>query len=411
MKKIIPIHAINTHASVNHIHDYIEQKKNEKYLNSNEIKIDKTYLYQINVTRDCNLRCTHCYIHSDVKAKSQNMQDMQIEFIAYGILEHMKAIHYRHAEIHFVGGEPTMLGLKFFQNNIPKVKSILANHGFTFEIMMISNLLSEDIVEIAKLFDRVTTSYEVGTRFVSVKGNYKKKLEDNWLENVHLLQKNNIDLGITTAVTKPVIEFGARKLLDYFYSHDIKQIHFGFFIPEGDGLENIEHIFPRFSQTSKFLIDASEWYLEKREIDDGLWVNPFESMLSGIDKNEPLDDIVCPMISGSMDINWDGWTATCLEAGGGNTPDWSGNIFETSIQSVAQTPHFKNAVNQASRPQKICRTCEEYRVCKSGCGVLFKFFDEKIDDECPGFKKFIQFVREKHTQGLKPRYSAYFGKC
>ena len=51
-------------------------------------------------------------------------------------------------------------------------------------------------------------------------------------------------------------------------------------------------------------------------------------------------------------------------------------------------------VLEAARPQKICRTCDEYRVCKSGCGVLFKFFDPTLDTECPGFKKFIKYSYE-----------------
>lgn len=371
---------------------------------------EKTYLYQINVTRDCNLRCTHCYIHSDVKASSKTMVDEQIMQIAAGIVEHMKKIKYSHAEIHFVGGEPTMLGLEFFQKNIPKFKEIVKNAGFTAEVMMISNLLHDDILEIAKLFDRVTTSYEVDSRFVSLKGVYKPVLEKRWREKVQLLLANNIDLGITTAMTKPVINFGAAKLLDYFFENGIKQIHFGFFIPEGDGLINIHDIMPEFHETSAFLIDSAEWYLKKREEHKDLWVNPFESMLSAVYNDEPLDDIVCPIISGSMDINWDGNTATCLEAGGAKVPDWSGNIFETSIASVAATKHFMMKVLDAQRPQKICRTCDEYRVCKSGCGVLFKFFDPTLDTECPGFKKFIKYVRNKHEEGLQPRYTKYMGK-
>lgn len=371
---------------------------------------EKVFLYQINVTRDCNLRCTHCYIHSDVKASSKLMVDEQIEHIAHGIVEHMKKINYMHAEIHFVGGEPTMLGLEFFQRNIPKFKKIVKDAGFSAEVMMISNLLHENIVDIARLFDRVTTSYEVQSRFVSLKGVYKPKLEKNWLDNVKKLQDAGIEVGITTAVTKPVVDFGARRLLDYFYENNIKQIHFGFFIPEGDGLINIGSIMPEFHETSDFLIDSANWYLEKREIDKNLWVNPFESMLSAIHSDEPLDDIVCPIISGSIDINWDGNAATCLEAGGANTPEWSGNIFKTSIADVATSEHFMKKVLEAAKPQKICRTCDEYKVCKSGCGVLFKFFDANLDSECPGFKKFIKFVREKNESGLKPRYTKYMGK-
>lgn len=373
-------------------------------------KLEKTYLYQINVTRDCNLRCTHCYIHSDVKANSKTMNDEQIMHIGAGIIEHMKKINYGHAEIHFVGGEPTMLGLEFFKKNIPVFKEMVKAHGFSAEVMMISNLLHDDIVEIAQLFDRVTTSYEVDSRFVSLKGVYKPALEKKWLTNVKKLQAVGIDLGITTAVTKPVIKFGPRRLLDYFFENNIKQIHFGFFIPEGDGLVNYGDIMPGFGDTSQFMIEAADWYMEKRETNPDLWVNPFESMLSAIHSDEPLDDIVCPIISGSMDINWDGNTATCLEAGGAKSPDWSGNIFQTSIATVASTTHFMQKVLEASKPQKICRTCDEYKVCKSGCGVLFKFFDPVLDDDCPGFKKFIKYVRQKHDEGMIPRYTKYMGK-
>lgn len=370
----------------------------------------KTYLYQINVTRDCNLRCTHCYIHSEVKANSKEMVDEQIMFIAHGIVEHMKKIKYQHAEIHFVGGEPSMLGLEFFKRNIPKFKEIVKNAGFSAEVMMISNLLHEDIVEMALMFDRVTTSYEVDSRFVSLKGVYKPALEKKWVQNVKRVLEAGVDLGITTAITKPVINYGAARLLDYFFENGIKQIHFGFFIPEGDGLINYDNIMPEFAETSRFLIDTANWYLAKREEHKDLWVNPFESMLSAIHNDEPLDDIVCPIISGSMDINWDGNAATCLEAGGSHIPEWSGNIFETGIANVASTEHYLRKVLEASKPQKICRTCEEYSICKSGCGVLFKFYDPTLDDECPGFKKFIKFVREKNENGLIPRYTKYLGK-
>jgi radical SAM protein with 4Fe4S-binding SPASM domain len=338
------------------------------------------------------------------------MIDDQVMHIGRGIVEHMQKIGYSNAEIHFVGGEPTMLGLAFFQKNIPLFKDMVKNAGFNAEVMMISNLLHDDILEISQLFDRVTTSYEIDTRFVSTKGVYKPALEAKWVKNVKKLQENGIDLGITTAITKPVINYGAEKLLNYFYDKGIKQIHFGFFIPEGDGLVNMNSIMPAFHETSQFLIDSANWYLERREKDPDLWVNPFESMLSAIHSDEPLDDIVCPMISGSMDINWDGNAATCLEAGGAKNPEWSGNIFTSSIAKVASTEHFLKKVLEAQKPQKICRTCDEYRVCKSGCSVLFKFFDPVLDEECPGFKRFIQFVREKNEGGLIPRYTKYLGK-
>lgn len=338
------------------------------------------------------------------------MSEENIVKLGNDIVSHMKHISYRHAEIHFVGGEPTMLGLNFFQKAIPIFRNILSNNGFTFEVMMISNLLHQDILEIAKLFDRVTTSYEINTRFISLKGVFKPKLERQWLHNVKLLKDHGIDIGVTTAITKDVVNFGAPKILDYFYENDIKQIHFGFFIPEGDGLVNEAKIFPEFSETSNFLIESAKWYLDKREVDPNLWVNPFESMVSAIASNEPLDDIVCPIVTGSIDINWDGNCATCLEAGGAKNPEWDGNVLSESIIEVVTKDTFLKKVFRAKKPQAICRTCDEYTVCKSGCGVLFNYFDPNVDKECPGFKTFIKYVRECVNNGLKPRYEVYLGK-
>lgn len=363
----------------------------------------KTYLYQINVTRDCNLRCTHCYIHSDIKASSGQMQITQVLDIAKGIRQHMQQIGYEHAEIHLIGGEPTMLGLAFFEEAIPAMRGILSDAGFSAEIILVSNLLSPDILGIARQFDRVSTSYEPETRFP------KPKLEQMWRENVNLLRAAGIDLGVTTAVTRPVVAYGAAALLQQLYDQGLRQIHLGFFIPEGDGLVHKLAVFPTFAETSQFMIEAAQWAIARRDEPD-LFVNPFESLLSAIHNDEPLDDIVCPIIAGSMDINWDGNAATCLEAGGAREPEWLGNVFTEGLSTVAQSVGFQRKVLDATAPQRACRTCPDYAVCRSGCGVLHQFWNPGLDADCPGFRRFIEFVREQHAGGLRPRYDGYTGK-
>lgn len=362
----------------------------------------KVYLYQVNVTRDCNLRCTHCYIHSDAKKASGKMTGDNIVDVITGIKEHMEHIGYDHAEIHIIGGEPTMLGVELYREVIPKIRAVLKDVAFSYELMLISNLLNKDIVEIASMFDRVTTSYEPDTRFP------KPKLEQKWVEAVNDLQGIGIDVGVTTAITMSVIRHGADKLLDQFMRQGIKKIHFGFFIPEGDGLVHRLSTFPEYHETSQFLIDTGEWYMRHRD-DPDLFVNPFESMLSSVASGEPLDDIVCPIIPGSIDINWDGNAATCLEAGGSLDPNWLGNIFETSIKDVTESKGFKKEVRKAMKPQTACMECEYYQTCRSGCGVLFKFWDPKEDKDCPGFKRFIDFVNHQYQNGVMPKYEAYSG--
>ena len=364
----------------------------------------KTYLYQVNITRDCNLRCTHCYISSEAKKISGKMTASAFQKIFEDIAVHMSSIGYDHAEIHVIGGEPTTLGLQYFDRCLPNARAALEGHDFTFEIIMVSNLLSNDILAISRYFDRVNTSWEPVSRFP------KPKIEQRWRDNLKILQDNGLDIGVTTAMTKHVIDMGARAILDHHYNNGIKQIHFGFFIPSGDGEKYIDEMFPEFVETSNFLIDAANWYLEKRDADKDLFVNPPESMLSAIDSDEPLDDIVCPIIAGAMDIDYNGNSATCLEAGGDVDAKWLGNVLRTSVSDVANSPQFKKEVARAARPKKACNTCDEYNVCRSGCGVIFEYWEPEKDEDCPGFKKFIKYMRQLHADGLRPKYSGYKGK-
>ena len=118
-------------------------------------------------------------------------------------------------------------------------------------------------------------------------------------------------------MTKPVIEYGAAALCNRIYTElGIKQIHFGFYIESGDGRTFHDLVRPTFTATSQFLIDSANWYFERRDSDPNLYVNPAESMLSAIHRGEPLDDIVCPIISGSLDIDSSGNALTCIQAGG-----------------------------------------------------------------------------------------------
>ena len=92
-----------------------------------------------------------------------------------------------------------------------------------YSIILVTNLLSKDILEIAQMFDKVSTSYEPLTRFP------KKKLFEMWEDSAKLLIDNNVDLGATVAMTKQTIDFGSKKLLDYLLSINLKNIHFGFY--------------------------------------------------------------------------------------------------------------------------------------------------------------------------------------
>lgn len=365
--------------------------------------VSKSFLYQINVTRDCNLRCSHCYIHTDTKVASKEISASNAIRLAGMIREHMLSTNKTRAEIHFVGGEPSMLGLRWFEEVVPKFKEELfldAGGRFSADIILVTNLLSADAVQIAKLFDRVSTSWEPQTRFIGRTGAFKPKLEKLWERHVSELLDANIDIGVTTAITAKTIALGATNVLDYLSGIGFRQIHLGFFIPEGDGLENFMSVHPRFHETSCFLIDSANWAVEKR--DDGIWVNPFESLLFAIHSNEIAEDVICPIITGSIDINWDGGAVSCLESGGSKTPVWHGNVFEQGVRSVVDRKDFRSEIRSAIRGSHDCLVCDERPICMSGCGKLAAFRTDE-DRDCHGFKSFIKHVRHLYEHGVKPK--------
>lgn len=365
----------------------------------------RTFLFQINVTRDCNLRCTHCYISSDKKAQSEFMsREQYIETFKQikDFLLHEKSTldRYNLADIHVIGGEPTMLGTEFFSETMPTVKALMdevKQAGINVNLSIVSNLVTPDAVKISLMFDMIATSYEIETRFVSAKGRQLKSLEQSWIDNVNHLQSLGREVTVTTAVTKKATETGAEALLDWFYEKGFRAIHLGFFIPSGDGLIYIDSVFPPFEETTKFMIEATEWYKSRRLADKDLYVNPIESMIESIYNNTPMDDIICPIIPGSLDVDWDGETVTCIEAGGEVDAESLGNIFTSSITEILESPIYRKEKNKAIRPQPHCIGCDELRNCQSACGVLHEFWDGK--GECPGFKGFIKYIRKEVSSG------------
>lgn len=370
----------------------------------------KTFLYQLNVTRQCNLRCEHCYISSEKKDVSPKWDIADLRHIVEGIRDQMitdskSANNYQQAEIHLVGGEPTELGYEFFVEAVPLIKAIMSDAPQALKLVLVTNLLTKEALRIAKLFDTVSTSYEPGTRLK------KKRHMEMWLENVAELQKWMRDkqlppVGVTSAITKEVVRLGAAKYLTMLRDYGFKQVHLGFFIPSGDGETNADICDPGHEATASFLIDAFDWYVEEKRKDDEVFINPCSAWISAIKEDRASDDIVCPIISGSLDIDGDGETISCIEKGGVMDYPSNGNVLERirviasdvdeeyhyqrSVTDILNSPGHRLEVARANMLPSICSNCEFKNVCKGNCGVLHSQWDGQ--GECPGYKSFLKHV-------------------
>lgn len=364
-----------------------------------------TFLCQINITRDCNLRCQHCYISTDKKAQSQFMTIEQYKQVIDQLCDFAKKRKkYKNLEIHVIGGEPTMLPYKFHQEAVSYSKEKFAKLDINVRLGLVTNMVTSKAIKVSHLYDNVATSYEVQTRFINKQHKPVPELESKWVENCVEFINSGKELSITTAITRQAIDMGAANLAEYLYKSGFRHMHFGFFIPSGDGAANIGSVFPEFEETSKFLIEMTDWYLKKREVDDSVSINPVESLINSLYKNEPNDDIVCPIIPGSIDIDWDGETVTCIEAGGEVDFESLGNVYETTIDEIMSSKKYRQERQKAIRIKPHCQGCDKYKVCQMACGILHDYWDG--EGECPGFKGFIDYVEKKVVEdNVKPKYT------
>ncbi|WP_228732356.1 radical SAM protein [Pseudomonas sp. P9(2020)] len=383
-----------------------------------------SFLFQINVTRRCQLRCSHCYILSDKKDKSPDMTEDEFLHVVKGIVDHMKkdfefARRYTFVDIHVIGGEPSMLGVDFFKSVLPKAKAMLEQIPQEVAFSIVTNLVTAEALSVARLFDKVATSYERSTRFNKV------KQEEIWRSNVRTLMAESKnpgvsgpkDFSVTTALVRPVVQAGAASMIEELVELGFTKMHFGFFIPSGDGDLNSKLVQPKHSETAQFYCDALDWYVANRDKIDDLWINPCESWMTAVHQEIPMDDVVCPIVHGALDIDSDGRTISCIEKGGTNDYHSHGNIFEThevaqpdgsktvefttTISDVLTSPSYLREVVKAKRLPAACKTCDERHICKANCGVLHEQWNGQ--GECPGFKTFIKYARKRVEEGVLPK--------
>ncbi|WP_427121451.1 hypothetical protein [Pseudomonas aeruginosa] len=170
------------------------------------------------------------------------MSQEEFLHVVQGIVDHMKLDYefsrrYTFVDIHVIGGEPSMLGVDFFKAVLPKAKELLSQIPQEVAFSIVTNLVTAEALEVARLFDKVATSYERTTRF------NKRKQEEIWRHNVRTLMAESKDpalpgpkdFSVTTALVKPVVQAGAASMIEELVELGFTKMHFGFFIPSGDG--------------------------------------------------------------------------------------------------------------------------------------------------------------------------------
>ncbi|CAC9641528.1 radical SAM/SPASM domain-containing protein [bacterium endosymbiont of Bathymodiolus sp. 5 South] len=324
-------------------------------------------LFHINVTRQCQLACSHCYIDQDIRDNDQSMSVDKMQEIA-------DVIGDTNADVHIIGGEPTLVGIDTHKQYLSILSKLPSS-----KIMIVTALQNARAVKVAKLYQNIATSYDPNARI--------EVNNDKWLERCKELRGCGNNVHLCVSLSQSVIDYGVSKALDEVYGFGFRSVHLAAMVPTMNALAET----PDPMITSQAMIESAEWALEKRRVgEDGIFVSPFDGLLQGMSN---YDGLRCPAGESCVNVEPNGKIHACV-AKGGEVKDIVINQMQSTETQLSSNAYILE-VAQHNRSRTECFGCEFWITCKGGCRVLANTDIAKNSVECAGFKTFLNYVKGK----------------
>ncbi|MFW9826296.1 MAG: anaerobic sulfatase maturase [Candidatus Thorarchaeota archaeon] len=344
---------------------------------------------------DCNLRCEYCFYidHLEKVKKTPRMSDEVLEKV---ISSYMQTNQNNTYAFGWQGGEPMLMGLKFFQKAIEFQKLYAPRRA------IISNGLQTNGTLITKNFAKFLREYKF-LLGVSLDGpayihDYYRNTIDHKsthhlvMRGIEILRQNNVNFNILILVNNENVK-KAKEI--YLY---LKEQGFNYhqYIP---CVEFDENNIPK-----SFSISGEEWGNFLCELFDQ-WIKEDINKISV----RIFDSILEYLVFGKYNVCY--MAKNCcqyfvVEYDGGIYPcDFFvhsnlllGNVIESSWEDIMNSPIYSKFGNQKSKWHPICNSCSFICFCHGDCQ---KFRIGNLESSslpsvlCKGWKRFYSYALPK----------------
>lgn len=340
----------------------------------------------------CNLRCSYCF-YADISSLRQvrSFGRMKPE-VTTKLIDHVfqDLEDGDHLTIGFQGGEPTLAGLKYFQNFVKQVKAQPKQVTVDYAIQTNGLLLDEAWCQFLKTEAfLVGLSIDGGAEFHdrhrpdgARRGTYQRVLATK-----KRLDDFEIPYNVLCVLTEEMTT-EAEKIWSFILQEQIKYIQFIPCLAELGEEENAFAVTPRgFAQFYRQLFDLWQKALRK-----GHYVSI-----------KLFDDIANLLVNGVMGAC--GMLGRCqmqyvIEANGNVYPcDFYvldelcvGNITQQTLRELFEQPLTQQFI--CDQPHYgTCDTCEFFKMCRGGCKRMKEacYVTSDTDDFC-GYREVLQEV-------------------
>lgn len=348
---------------------------------------------------DCNLRCTYCFYLPKLAlfpgTKMRRMSDKVLEALTAQYM----LVAGKIASFCWQGGEPTLMGLDFFERAI-KLQRKYMQHG-----QIVSNTIQTNGILVDHKWARFWREYKflVGVSLDGPKELHDRYRKDNAnrgtfervMRTIDLLKGGGVEFNILCVLNDVTARY-PDELIHFFLSHDLRFVQF---IPCVEWDESGDRIAP-FSITpeayGEFLCRAFDiWYgngmpqFYERFFNDILALYSGYGMPTCIMKRHCGDYVV-------VEHNGDVYACDFFVE-----PNWKyGNLLERPLNELLRMEVAVRFREQKRNLSDDCLNCKWLHICNGGC-PKYRLFNGGINCTnyfCEAYKRFFSHAHRKYLR-------------
>lgn len=356
----------------------------------------------------CNIDCEYCFYKDIMKhRKVTNYGHMTRE-----TLENIVKKAYEETDLQvtfsFQGGEPLLVGYKFYQDFFEFIDKYNVNKISTnVSVQTNGLLLTEELTSLFKKYNVLVGISLDGPAQIHDLYRYdyqKHPTYSHVLNAIELLQKYNVEFNILTVLTKNVAR-NITEIYEFYKEQGFSYIQF------------IEVMDKNLCQSGRerYSLNNKDYYIFLKDLFT-LWYHDF---MNGKYISIRLFDSIIQNLLGNLQVLPCFYLGRCqnqrvIEANGNIYPCdfycldeyYLGNINEVGFKDINEAPLLKDFIQESLELPNECKQCPYLRLCRNGCKryrinnkyyyceAITRFYDNNL----PKFKKVVEKISKIYSE-------------
>ncbi|MCM0148999.1 SPASM domain-containing protein [Photobacterium galatheae] len=339
----------------------------------------------------CAEKCPHCYLSKEQRADKTIMSLENINLICKKIDNYYKSkkINQKNIVLYWYGGEPTSMGMAYFEDAIKIINTSLSSEkGYTLKHVVLTSLVNIE-PEWFGFFDKYCDGYFQTSFDGRMRG---KKYLEQWENRVKEATEYGLSVGTLSVINEEMLKFGAKETITYLTNLGICEAGFlPFMLNEQNKGKKYNRFAPTMNNWSLFMIEATK---EGRKLHVQGKTPPTIGQEAFFFVQSYRNSAISNTASQTLFLMPDG--TFCL-------PDYKngyeeymrpfGNIIHQEFEEILSGKERINYLTKqfTRNDNNECLECAHSNYC-----VMEFWKENKIEDDCFGGKKYLEWLIENN---------------